>query len=92
MISNSNINTGSLLRCVCCYFLQNNVLKNNFFRVSFSDILNKQGLGKCYQPRLIYPDQILPILLTLRNFTVYRQNKVAKFSIVSTLLDSWSLS
>ena len=47
MISNNNINSGSLRRCVCHYFLQNNVLLTNIIRFSFSDIPNFQGHGKC---------------------------------------------
>ena len=77
MISNNNINSGSLRRCVCPYFLQSNV---TIIRFGFCDILNNQGLGKCYQPRpsawlitfisaLIIPD----ITKTLSNifFLVY---------------------
>ena len=52
MISNNNsINSGSLRRCVCRYFLQNNVYNKKIIRFGFCDILNNQGLGKCYQPR-----------------------------------------
>ena len=49
MISNNNINSGSLRRCVC----QNNVIiiKQLLDSRGFCDILNNQGLGKCYQPR-----------------------------------------
>ena len=49
MISNNNINSGSLRRCVCHYFLQNNVLLTSIIRFSFSDIPNFQGHGKCYE-------------------------------------------
>ena len=53
MISNNNINSGSLRLCVCHYFLQNNVIiiKQLLDSRGFCDILNDQGLGKCYQPR-----------------------------------------
>ena len=33
-------------------FSSKQCIKKQFFRVGFSDILNKEGLGKCYQPRL----------------------------------------
>ena len=53
IISNNNINSGFLRRCVCRYFLQNNVIiiKQLLDSRGFCDILNNQGLGKCYQPR-----------------------------------------
>ena len=47
MIFNNSINSSFLQRCICRYFLQNDVLKqkNNYYKV------NNKGLGKCYQPR-----------------------------------------
>ena len=53
IISNNNINSGSLRWCVCRYFLQNNVIiiKQLLDSRGFCDILNNQGLGQCYQPQ-----------------------------------------
>ena len=60
MISNNNINSGSLRRCLWRDFLENNVDYNKtIIRFRFCDILNNQGLGKCYQP------QPSPRLITL---------------------------
>ena len=51
-ISNNNINSGSLRRCVCRHFLQNNIyIYKTIIRFGFCDILNNQGRGKCYQAR-----------------------------------------
>ena len=70
IISNNNINSGSLRQCVGHYFLQNNSVI----------ILNNQGLSKCYQHRplvrlitltltLIIPDitKLCPIIITVYN-------------------------
>ena len=40
-----------LRRCVCGYFLQNNLYNKTIITFGFCDILNNQGLGECYQPR-----------------------------------------
>ena len=55
------ISNNSLQQYVCRYFLQNSRIIKQLFK--FCDILNNQGLGKCYQPQpitltstLIIPD------------------------------------
>ena len=50
MMSNNNINLGSLQRYVCCYFFIKTMYNKTIIRFGFCDILNNQGLGKCYQP------------------------------------------
>ena len=40
-----------LRRCVCRYFLQNNLYNKTIITFGFCDILNNQGLGECYQPQ-----------------------------------------
>ena len=50
VISYSNINTGSILATVC-FSLFSSKQCITIIRLGFCDILNNQGLGKCYQPR-----------------------------------------
>ena len=48
MISSNNINSGSLQLCVCrCFF--ETMCNKTIIRFGFCDILNNQGLGKCYK-------------------------------------------
>ena len=49
MISNHNINSGSLRRFVLIFFKI--MYHKTIIRFGFCDILNNQGRGKCYQPR-----------------------------------------
>ena len=89
MISNNNINSGSLRRCVCCYFLQYN---KTIIGWGFCDILNNQGLGNYNQPRpsarlitltstLIIPD----FTKTLSNNCLIFLQKRPAFFLVFTL-------
>ena len=54
MISNNTVNSGSLLNYyrvfVVVIFLET-MYNKTIVTFSFCDILNNQGLGKCYQPR-----------------------------------------
>ena len=51
MLSNNNINLGSLQRCVCRYFFIKTMYNKTVIRYGFWDILNNEGPGKCHQPR-----------------------------------------
>ena len=50
MISDKNINSSSLRICLSLFSLQKCTIKQLLDQF-FCDILNNQGLGKCYQPR-----------------------------------------
>ena len=52
MISDKNINASSLRICLSLFPLQQCTLKQ-LLDSFFCDILNNQGLCKCYQPRVI---------------------------------------
>ena len=69
MISDKNINSSSLRICLSLFSLQKCTIKQ-LLDSFFCDILNNQGLGKCYQPR---PSARL-ITLTL-TFIIHENHK-----------------
>ena len=69
MISDKNINSSSLRICLSLFSLQKCTIKQLLDSL-FGDILNNQGLGKCYQPR---PSARL-ITLTL-TFIIHENHK-----------------
>ena len=79
MIYNNRVYSGPLRRCVCCYFLQT-MYNETIIRFGFCNIINNQGLGKCYQPRPSAQVITLPLTLIIPDITETSFNNCLLFA------------